>query len=93
MTKLGSGVLTVFLGSAPGVGKTYTMLEEARREVGEGTDVVVAWVQTYGRPLTEQAASGLERIPPQKVLYRGISLEEMDLAAVLARRPPAGAGR
>ncbi len=87
MTKLSSGVLTVFLGAAPGVGKTYTMLEEARRELGEGTDVVVAWVQTYGRPLTEQAASGLERIPPQMVLYRGISLEEMDLTAVLARRP------
>lgn len=81
------GALTVFLGSAPGVGKTYTMLEEAHRELGEGTDVVLAWVQTYGRPLTENAAVGLERIPPQVMAHRGISLEEMNLAAVLARRP------
>ncbi|MHB1527463.1 MAG: hypothetical protein ACYCZN_14530 [Candidatus Dormibacteria bacterium] len=81
------GALTVFLGSAPGVGKTYSMLEEARQERSNGTDVVVAWVQTYGRPLTELALQGLERIPPQIVSYRGITLEEMDLAATLARHP------
>ncbi|EQD33275.1 protein containing Signal transduction histidine kinase, osmosensitive K+ channel sensor, partial [mine drainage metagenome] len=52
------GALTVFLGSAPGVGKTYSMLEEARQERSNGTDVVVAWVQTYGRPLTELALQG-----------------------------------
>ncbi len=81
------GELTVFLGSAPGVGKTYSMLEEARQQVTEGTDVVVAWVQTYGRPLTELALEGLERIPPQVVTYRGITLDEMDVAATVARHP------
>ena len=83
----GRGTLTVFLGSAPGVGKTYSMLEEGRRELTTGTDVVVAWVQTYGRPLTEEALDGLERIPPLKVVYRGIEVEEMDLEATLERRP------
>ena len=81
------GELTVFLGSAPGVGKTYSMLEEARQQLAHGTDVVVAWVQTYGRPLTELALQGLERIPPSIVDYRGIKLEELDVAATVARHP------
>jgi two-component system sensor histidine kinase KdpD len=81
------GSLTVFLGSAPGVGKTFSMLEEGRRELASGTDLVVAWVQTYGRPLTNQALEGLERIPPLVVEYRGIRVEEMDLQSTLDRHP------
>ena len=83
----GRGALTVFLGSAPGVGKTFSMLEEGRRERDSGTDVVVAWAQTYGRPLTEQALDGLERIPPLVLEYHGIRVEEMDLQATLERHP------
>lgn len=89
-TKLSSGTsgrLTVFLGAAPGVGKTYAMLEDARREAGDGLDVVIAWVQTYGRPMTEAALAGLERIPPLRIQYRGMSLEEMDVEATLRRHP------
>ncbi len=81
------GALTVFLGSAPGVGKTYSMLEEGRHELAMGTDLVVAWVQTYGRPLTDQALEGLELVPPLITQYRGIQVEEMDLQATLERRP------
>lgn len=83
----GRGRLKVFIGSAPGVGKTFAMLQEGHQLRARGEDVVIAWVQTYDRPLTEEAARELEVIPPQRISYRGIELEEMDLAATLERRP------
>ena len=80
------GKLKVFLGYAPGVGKTYTMLEAARLRKKD-TDVVVAFVETHGRVETEALLEGLEVIPRRQVEYRGIKLSEMDVDAVLARRP------
>jgi two-component system sensor histidine kinase KdpD len=84
---MGTGQLRVYFGAAPGVGKTYKMLEEGHRRLERGTDVVIGFVETYGRKLTAELIEGIEVIPRAKVAYRGTSLEEMDLAAVLARRP------
>ncbi|WEO76010.1 DUF4118 domain-containing protein [Cryobacterium sp. SO2] len=81
------GRLRVLLGAAPGVGKTYTMLEEGKRLLGEGQDVVVAVVETHGRAATAAMADGLEVIPRSTILHRGVELTEMDLAAVILRRP------
>ena len=78
------GRLRVFLGAAPGVGKTYTMLEEGRRLLGEGHDVVVAFVETHGRKATAAMVEGLEVVPRHTVVHRGMSLTEMDVDAVLA---------
>lgn len=83
----GRGRLKIFLGAAPGVGKTYEMLQTARAKVSDGVDVVVGVVETHGRVETEVLLRGLEIIPRQKVQYRGLVLEEMDLDAVLTRRP------
>jgi two-component system sensor histidine kinase KdpD len=69
------------------VGKTYAMLNEGHRRRARGTDVVVAFVETYGRRLTEQAIGDLEVVPRRQVAYRGATFEEMDVDAVLARRP------
>jgi two-component system, OmpR family, sensor histidine kinase KdpD len=81
------GRLRVYLGAAPGVGKTFAMLNEARRRLARGTDVVIGFVETYGRPLTVQAAEGLEVVPRRQVEYRGTTLEEMDTEAIIARHP------
>jgi two-component system sensor histidine kinase KdpD len=81
------GVLRVYLGSAPGVGKTYRMLDEGWRRRERGTDVVVAYVETHGRALTDAQLRDLEVIPRATREYRGAMLEEMDLDAVLARQP------
>jgi two-component system sensor histidine kinase KdpD len=81
------GVLRVYLGSAPGVGKTYRMLDEGWRRRERGTDVVVAYVETHGRALTEAQLRDLQVIPRITREYRGASMEEMDLEAVLARHP------
>jgi two-component system sensor histidine kinase KdpD len=81
------GVLRVYLGSAPGVGKTFRMLDEGWRRRERGTDVVVAYVETHGRVLTEAQLRDLEVIPRVTREYRGASMEEMDLEAVLARHP------
>ncbi|GAA4734588.1 sensor histidine kinase KdpD [Amnibacterium soli] len=81
------GRLLVFLGAAPGVGKTYAMLEEAHRLLGQGRDVVSAVVLDHGRTATAALTQGIETVPPRVVQHGGIRLEEMDLAAVLARRP------
>ena len=75
------------MGAAPGVGKTFAMLNEGRRRAARGTDVVVALVETHGRPNTLEQVGELEIVPRRKVEYRGTTLEEMDLDAVLARRP------
>ncbi|MCS5697119.1 sensor histidine kinase [Desulfofundulus thermocisternus] len=81
------GKLTVFLGAAAGVGKTYAMLEAARDRLAEGVDVVVGWVETHGRAETEALLEGLPLIPPRRLVYRGREFAEMDLDALLARRP------
>lgn len=83
----GRGRLRIYLGAAPGVGKTYAMLQEGKRREARGTDVVVGFAETYGRPLTLEALEGLELIPRRKVEYRGVVLEEMDTDAVIARHP------
>ena len=82
-----TGKLKIFIGAAPGVGKTYEMLEEARAMLRDGVDVVVGAVETHGRAETEALLAGLEIVPRRRVEYRGRVLEEMDIDAVLARRP------
>src|SRR5271157_4662311 len=81
------GALKVFLGYAPGVGKTYTMLSEANRRRSRGQDVVIGFVETHGRKPIEDLISNLEQIPRRKLDYRGVLFEEMDVDAILARRP------
>ena len=82
-----TGPFRIYLGAAPGVGKTYAMLSEGQRRRARGTDVVAGFVESYGRPLTEELINGLEVVPRKVVQYRGSRLEEMDLGAVLRRRP------
>jgi len=81
------GQLRVYLGSAPGVGKTYRMLDEGWRRRERGTDVVIGYVETHKRPLTDALIRDLEVVPRATLEYRGAQLEEMDLDAVLARKP------
>src|SRR5262245_2812373 len=81
------GKLKIFLGAAPGVGKTYEMLQSARRRKAEGVDVVIGIVETHGRKETEALIEGLEIIPRKRIAYEGRELTEMDIDAVLARRP------
>ncbi len=81
------GTLRVFLGAAPGVGKTYAMLDEAHRRVERGSDVVVGLVETHGRPSTAAMVEGLEVLPRATVRHRGADFTELDVDAVLARHP------
>jgi two-component system, OmpR family, sensor histidine kinase KdpD len=81
------GKLRIFVGAAPGVGKTYEMLQTARARKRDGYDIVVGVVETHGRKETEALLEGLEVIPRRRVEYKGQWLEEMDLDAILARRP------
>jgi two-component system, OmpR family, sensor histidine kinase KdpD len=81
------GRLRVYLASAAGAGKTYAMLNEGHRRESRGTDVVVGYVETHGRPQTEAQIGDLEVIPRKKVTYRGVTLEEMDTDAIIARHP------
>lgn len=83
----GRGQLKIFLGAAPGVGKTFAMLETAQERRREGVDIVAAVVETHGRKETEALIAGLEMLPRRTIDYRGHSFREMDLDAVLARRP------
>ncbi|OJW16289.1 MAG: two-component sensor histidine kinase [Planctomycetales bacterium 71-10] len=83
----GRGMLKVFFGYAAGVGKTYAMLEAARRAAAAGREVVVGYVEPHGRPETQALLEGLETIPPRPVEYRGVTLQEFDVDAALARRP------
>ena len=85
MTK--RGLLRVYLGAAPGVGKTFAMLDEGRRRAQRGTDVVVGFVETHGRPRTIEKLEGLEIIPRRMISYRGTEFAELDLQAVLDRAP------
>ncbi|MER6997380.1 sensor histidine kinase KdpD [Streptomyces sp. NPDC000410] len=84
---MGRGKLRIYLGAAPGVGKTYAMLSEAHRRVERGTDCVVGFVEHHDRPRTEVMLHGLEQIPRREIEYRGSVFTEMDVDAVLARRP------
>ncbi|MGW4351600.1 ATP-binding protein [Nocardia sp. NPDC004582] len=81
------GQLRIYLGAAPGVGKTYSMLAEAHRRLERGRDVVAAVVETHGRSKTAELLAGIERIPPKLVEYRGATLPELDVEAVLRRHP------
>lgn len=81
------GQLRVLLGAAPGVGKTYSMLEEGKQLLDEGHDVVVAFVEDHGRAATQAMTAGLDVIDRLEVSHRGVTLTEMNLDAVLARRP------
>ena len=81
------GRLKVFLGMCPGVGKTYAMLEAAQGELKAGRDLVVGYVETHGRAETYALLGGLSIISRKKIDYRGMALEEMDIDAILARRP------
>ena len=81
------GKLKVFLGMCAGVGKTYAMLEAARREFAVGRDVVIGYLETHGRKETDALAEGLPAIPRRQIEYRGIQLSEFDLDAALARNP------
>lgn len=80
-------ILKIFFGYAPGVGKTYAMLESARRLKAQGIDVVAGVVETHGRPETAELLAGLEVLPRRTVEYRGVALTEFDLDRALARRP------
>ena len=81
------GELRIYLGAAPGVGKTFAMLGEAHRRLDRGTDLVAAVVETHGRKKTAQLLDGIEIIPPRYIDYRGGRFPELDVQAVLARRP------
>jgi two-component system sensor histidine kinase KdpD len=84
---MGRGKLRIYLGAAPGVGKTYAMLAEAHRRTERGTDCVVALVEHHGRPRTEVLLHGLEQVARKQLEYRGAGFTEMDVDAVLARAP------
>jgi len=79
--------LRIYLGAAPGVGKTYQMLEEAHMLKRQGVDIVIGFIEPHGRAETETLMSGLNRLPLRRIDYRGVTFEEMDVDAVIARRP------
>jgi two-component system, OmpR family, sensor histidine kinase KdpD len=81
------GTLRIYLGAAPGVGKTFAMLGEGRRRAGRGTDLVVGFVETHHRPRTAEMLGGLDIMPRRRIRYRGTAFEEMDVDAILARAP------
>ncbi|MCK6419227.1 MAG: universal stress protein, partial [Alphaproteobacteria bacterium] len=87
VSKEGRGKLKIFMGAAPGVGKTFAMLEAAHRRKADGRDVVVGVVETHGRKETETLVQGLEVIPRRLLNYRGKAFQEMDLDALLRRKP------
>jgi two-component system, OmpR family, sensor histidine kinase KdpD len=86
-SQLGRGRLRVYLGMAPGVGKTYRMLEEGHRRVARGTDLVVGYVEAHGRPKTIELLDGLEIVSRRRIEYRGVVVEDMDADAIIARAP------
>ena len=79
--------LRVYIGAAPGVGKTFQMLEDAHQLKRQGTDIVVAVIETHGREETRALIGDLERVPMRRIAYRGVTLEEIDVEAVIVRRP------
>ena len=90
MPKVGEarrGRLTIFLGAAPGVGKTYEMLRAAQSRRHDGVDVVIGLIETHGRQDTEELLRGFEVIPRKRIEYKGHVFEEMDIDALLERKP------
>jgi len=81
------GKLTIYLGAAPGVGKTYAMLNDARQILHHGVDVVAGYIEAHGRTETEDLLEGMEILPPQEISYKGMKLKELNLEAALKRRP------
>jgi two-component system, OmpR family, sensor histidine kinase KdpD len=81
------GIFKLFLGYAPGVGKTYSMLSEAIRRASRGEDVVIGVVESHGRKATAELAGKVDRIPPRKIEYKGTVFDEMDVDAILERKP------
>src|SRR5256714_13822171 len=81
------GRLKIYLGFAAGVGKTYEMLQEGQRLKRQGVDVVIGVIETHGRAETAAQIGDLEQVPRKRIEYRGVLLEEMDVDALLARRP------
>src|SRR5271154_7097781 len=81
------GTFKLFLGYAPGVGKTYNMLSEAIRRHQRGEDIVICVVETHGRPRTAEPAAQLEQVPRRRIEYKGVAFEEMDLDGIIARHP------
>src|SRR5215211_4030970 len=81
------GRLRIYLGAAPGVGKTFAMLNEGRRRHDRGTDVVAGLVETHGRANTAAQIGDLEVVPKQRITYKGREFEEMDVDAILRRHP------
>src|SRR5262245_58423444 len=79
--------LRVYIGAAPGVGKTYQMLEDAHLLKKQGVDIVIAVVETHSREDTRAMIGDLERVPLQRIDYRGVSIEDLDVAAVIKRDP------
>src|ERR1041385_7235994 len=79
--------LRVYIGAAAGVGKTYQMLADARLLKKQGADICIAFIETHGREETEELIGDLERVPLRRIEYRGVVLEEMDVEAVVRRRP------
>jgi two-component system sensor histidine kinase KdpD len=77
----------IYLGIAPGVGKTYTALEELHRRTARGTDVVIGFLEIHGRPKTAELAAGLEVVPRKQIPYKGVVVEEMDTDAIIQRQP------
>src|SRR6204780_6020976 len=82
-----SGRLKIFVGAAPGVGKTYEMLQSAHAKLKAGVDVVVGAVETHGRAETEALLAGLEVLPRKRIEYKEQIIEEMDIDALIARHP------
>src|SRR5688500_10168949 len=87
MGGMARGTLRIHLGAAPGVGKTFAMLGEAHRRAARGTDVVVGLIETHGRQRTAEQLEGLEVLPRREVTHRGVTLTELDVEAVIGRRP------
>ena len=87
MDDVARGILRIYLGAAPGVGKTYAMLGEAHRRFSRGTDVVVGLVETHGRRRTAEQLRGLEVLPRRRLTHGGVTRTDLDVDAVLARRP------
>src|SRR4051794_1543109 len=81
------GTLRIYLGAAPGVGKTFAMLNEGVRRASRGTDVVIGFVETHGRAKTQAQIGDLEILPRRTISYRGGDFEEMDVDAIIARAP------
>src|SRR5215471_3861298 len=86
-TRAHRGRLKIFFGYAAGVGKTYAMLEAARREKAAGVDLVAGYVEPHNRPETEALLEGLESLPPRPIPHRGVTVREFDLDAALKRHP------